>query len=611
MKNRSIKSLACLLIVAQGINTTWAQNNPFTDAMKQELKRSMDSLRIDKMLPPNFISYSIVDAKTLQIEAVLGGIVKSEERPFRSFENRLTVGENGKTNENFLDLNNMWSWSRYGNEIPFSDNKDDIRRALWLVTDNNYKNAITVFKAKMSAISQQGLTNEEKQLEDFCSADRTELFSPYTSCVINKAQLEGLARKLSAVFREYPAIQRSYVNVFVYDANVFFANSEGSSCQYPLQVVSVKVIAITQTPGGEALDDHVLWFNQNPSQLPDEKSMIEETEKMAKNITSLTTAHQVSEPYSGPVLFEGEAAAEVFVQKFFGNMNGLTGIRKPIVGSEQMSGMAGDKIKENSLEAMLNKKIISRDLSIEAFPAMTSYEKVPLIGSYQVDAEGVKAPDKVVLVENGVLRNLICNRTPTQKMKRSNGHARAAISNGGIKTVVAPSVIKLTNNNPATSVNKTELKKMLLAAAKEEDLEYAYIVRKVVSDAAGDLNEKSNSMIFFGGDANSKKDLSKTIQVYRVKVSDGTEELVSLAEIEGLSTKSFKRLLATSSQMQVYNTMDKPINSDLYDWSFKLTGVPASFIVPDGLLFQELDVVKEKQDIVKTLPSVSNPLTAK
>ncbi|MFH1004067.1 MAG: hypothetical protein V1781_00995, partial [Bacteroidota bacterium] len=143
-------------------------------------------------------------------------------------------------------------------------------------------------------------------------------------------------------------------------------------------------------------------------------------------------------------------------------------------------------------------------------------------------------------------------------------------------------------------------------AAKEEDLEYAYIVRKVVSNAAGIENE--NSISFYGA-SKSKIDLSKTIQVCRVKVSDGSEELVSFAEVQGLSTKSFKRLLATSSEMQVYNTMIMPINIDLYNWEYKLTGTPASFILPDGLLFQELDIVKEKQGVVKNIPVVSNPIS--
>jgi len=588
------------------VNTGMAQTNPIMDAMKQEIQRSMDSLKIEKMLSPKFISYSISNANTLQIEAVLGGIIKSEERPVKLFENRVLVGENGKTNENYLDENNMWSWSRYGNEIPFSEDKNAIRRALWLTTDNNYKAAITNYEAKISALNQQSLTAEEKQLLDFCSVAKSEIVVPYQSFQLNKPQMENLARSLSSLFKKYPAIQKSNACIYAYDAEVFFANSEGTTVQYPMQIVAVKVVATTQSPTGEVLNDHVLWFRKNISQLADEKTMMAEVEKMAKNLSEIIMKNAISEPYSGPILFEGQAAAEVFIQKFFTSVNGLITVRKPVVGSEQIISMAPDKVKENMLEAMINKKIISRDISIEAIPTLNSFQNTALVGSFQADAEGVKAAEKLVLVENGVLKNLLCSRIPSLKIKESNGHARAALSNGGIKTVTGPGVIKMTNTNKVTSVDKKKLKAMLLAAAKEEDLEFAYIVRKVISEAAGIKNENT---ISFYGSAKAKKDLTNTIEVYRVKVADGSEELVSFAEIQGLSTKSFKRLLGTSSEMQVYNTMLMPVNSDLYGWEYPLTGCPASFILPDGLLFQELDIVKEKQGMVKNIPVVSNPLS--
>ncbi|MFH0866857.1 MAG: metallopeptidase TldD-related protein [Bacteroidota bacterium] len=598
--------LIIVVIIIFTAKFNMAQDSVFVNAMKQEIQRGMDSLKIEKMLSPSFISYSISDAKALQIKAILGAIVISEERPFRLFENRVLVGENGKTNENYLDENNMWSWSEYSNEVPFSFNKNGIRRAFWLFTDNNYKDAITNYEAKISALSQQSLTEEEKLLLDFCPATKSDTVISYQSFQINKTKMESLAKNLSSVLKKYTKIQQSDVNVFAYDGQVYFANSEETSVQYPLQVVSVKVVATTQAPSGEVLNDHVLWFCKNTSQLPDEKTMLAEVEKMAENLSELTEKNAISEPYCGPILFEGQAAAEVFVQKFFANVDGLVSIRKPVVGSEQIISWYPDKVKENTLEAMMNKKIISRDITIEALPALTTFQNTSLVGSFIIDAEGVKAPDTLMLVENGVLKNLLSSRTPTLKMKQSNGHARAALSNGGIKTVTGPGVIKMTNNNPVTSVDMKKIKEMLIAAAKEEDLEYAYIVRKVVSDAAGIENE--NSISYFGA-AKPKTDLSKTIQVYRVKVSDGSEELVSFAEVQGLSTKSFKRLLATSSEMQVYNTMVMPVNSDLYNWEYKLSGIPASFILPQGLLFQELDIVKEKQGVVKNIPVVSNPLS--
>lgn len=595
-----------VVIMIFATSSGMAQSNPFSDAMKQEIQRGMDSMKLETMLPPKFISYSISDAKTLQIKAVLGAIVKSEERLFRLFESRVLVGEKGITNENYLDENNMWSWSRLSNEIPFSDNKNDIRRALWLLTDNKYKDAVTNYEAKISALSQQSLSDEEKLLLDFGPATKTQIVVPYMVFTVDKSQMEELARSLSSVFKKYPAIQKSDVSVYVYDGQVFFANSEETYAQYPLQIVSVKVVATTQAPSGEVLNDHELWFVQNIQHLPDYKTMIADVEQMAQNLTDMTLKKAVSEPYCGPVLIEGQAAAEVFVQKFFLSNNGLIAIRKPVVGNEQIVSWYPDRVKENPLEAMINKKIVSRDISIEALPTLTVFQNKTLIGSFIADAEGVKAPEKLVLVENGVLKNLLCGRTPSLKMNQTNGHARAALSNGGVKTVTGPGVIKMTNNNPSTTVDKKKLKEMLIASAKEEDLEYAYIVRKIVSASSGIEGNAG-----FYGESGTKKDLSKTIQVFRVNVSDGSEELVSLAEVQGLSIKSFKRLLATSSEMQVYNTMINPVNVDLYGWTFPLTGSFASFILPDGLLFQELDIVKEKQGMVKNIPVVSNPLGTK
>ena len=163
----------------------------------------------------------------------------------------------------------------------------------------------------------------------------------------------------------------------------------------------------------------------------------------------------------------------------------------------------------------------------------------------------------------------------------------------------------MTNNNPATTVDSKKLKAMLIATAKEEDLEYAYIVRKVVSGAASIQDENS---ISYWGSVKTKKDLSKTIQVYRVKVSDGSEELVSFAEVQGLNIKAFKRIKATSTQMQVYNTMIIPVTGNYYGSQNSLIGTPASFILPEGLLFQELDIIKEKQGLTKNVPVVESPL---
>jgi len=597
-----------LVILMGATQVVVAQDNVIGKAIQNEISRAMDSLKLENMLPPSFISYNVSDAKAIHIKASLGAIISSELMPFRLFENRIQVGSKGKNNENFVDESQLWSWSRIRSDMPLTGGESDIRRALWLRTDKNYKDALSAYEAKLSAIRQQNLPEEEKNLPDFTMAPTSEKIIPYTPINIDSKSLENLARTLSGVFKTYPDIQRSEVNIFVFDGKIFYANSEGTHIQYPFQVTSIKVVANTQSLTGEVIDNHVLWFCSSPGKLPDIKQMTQETETMAKQLTSLSKAKTIDEPYWGPVMFEGQAAAELIVQKFFSDHNGLIAIRKPILGSPIVAQYDPDRAKENVLEERIGKRIISRDICIEALPNLKSYQGKELLGSFEIDAEGVVPEERIVLVENGVLKNLLNDRVPTKKVSGSNGHARPALSNGNITTAIAPGVIKVANTNNATSLDYKKAKEVLLAEAKDQDLEYAYIVRKIVSPAASIVREGTVS--FFGRTSN-KPDLTNTIEVYRVYVSDGREELTGLTEIKGLTVRSFNRLIGTSKEMQVYNTMIMPINKRLQSWNYRLTGIPASFIVPQIIIFQELEIVREKQNIIKNHPIVENPVKSK
>lgn len=576
-----------------------ADEDIITGAMGTEIQRAMEGLVIEDMLPPSYISYTVSDARTLHVKASLGAIVSSMYLPLRFFDNRVLVGSGGKTNENFIDERNMWSYSGYLNYLPLSGGADDIRRAMWLPTDSGYKDAITAYKSKMSAIRQQNIPAEEKEVPDFSFMPKSEIVVPYKNISIDRDYLETLAREISEVFKDFPAIQKSEVNVFVYDGQVFFANSEGTTAQYPFQVAGILASASTQTESGERISDNVFWCSKEPGKLPEAEMMIAGTRVAAEKLTELSVTAPVEEPYWGPVMFEGQAAAEAFVQKFFSEHDGLIAVRKPLFGSPWIAERMPDSAKENGLEARLGKRIMSRDISIEALPGLTEFGGTELIGSFTVDAEGVTPPEHLMLVENGVLKNLLNDRVPTQKIRDSNGHGRPALSQGGIKTVTAPGVVKISGVTDEKTLDDDAMKQALIAEAKEQDLEYAYILRKIALKGRGSSSRQKDD------------EAMKTIEAYRVYVSDGREERVGLAEISGLSVRSFNRIIASSERMQVYNTMLQPVSARLSGWGFGLTGTPASFIVPQSFILQELDIIKEKQDVIENHPIVGNPVGAR
>lgn len=130
---------------------------------------------------------------------------------------------------------------------------------------------------------------------------------------------------------------------------------------------------------------------------------------------------------------------------------------------------------------------------------------------------------------------------------------------------IAPGNVRLSSNQPYTH---EQLRQMLLDAAKEEDLDYGYIV--------------------------CRSDGPSVIAIYRVYVADGHEELVRGAQISDLNMRSFKHVLGASDQEIIYNS--------------SAMGNMASYIVPDALLFEELEVARNSSLNLKSPYIVERPV---
>ncbi len=605
MKRMTIIKLTLAAVLWPGVvSAAHSRDSTYMQAMQEEAERAMEDLILDRMMPPGFISYHIVDANTLQISSVLGGIVQSREQRIVRFDNRTLILKDGVSNENFIDMDNLGTWSRHGNNIPVTGTKDDVRRPLWLVTDEKYKNALGTYESKISAMRQQSLSREEKELPDFLPAEKEEIIIPHKPMSIDRSRLEDLARSISSVFKDFEKIIASQVNIYVYDGQVFYYNSEGTRSQYPFQIAAVLTTASAQTSSGELLFEHSLNFAKDISEIPGKEVLVSEAREIAGYLDKLTGSPSLQDPYFGPVLFEGQAVAEIFAQVMFGDVDGLIAVRKPVIGDEQIVRYASDWVHENNLEARMGRRIIAEDISISALPGLSVYQGENLIGNFAVDAEGLPAVERVNLVENGVLNTLLSTRVPTLRVQESNAHARLALNRGSVRTVTAPGVVKMSVNEDA-SYDRKELKEMLIRAARDEGLDYAYIVRKVFSPMA---RISLYDELTLTGQSRQRSDLSKALQVYRVWVEDGREEPVSMAWIKNLNIRSFRRALGASDEMQVYNTMFTPATPHLYGGDFDLTSVPASYIVPQALLFEELDLVRETQQFIRNTPVVENPV---
>jgi hypothetical protein len=291
--------------------------------------------------------------------------------------------------------------------------------------------------------------------------------------------------------------------------------------------------ANTRAGDGQELNHSIYIENATFEQMPKLEAFIGECKKLMEDLLKLKNAPVIDDAYSGPVLLEDKSVEYVFRLTFFQNGR-LYAAPKIITPNQQQGG--------NDFELMLNKKVISRSISITSITGQEFYKGQRLNGYYPVDGEGVVPDKELKLIDNGVLRSLLNGRKPTKKISNSNGHARFDFNANTFR--VCPGNILISCDQ---TFSKEELRKKLIEAAKEEDLEYAYIIHDLF------LN-----------------------RISKIYVADGREELVRGAVLSDLNIKTFKRILGASNQEQIY--------------SFDNT--QTTVIYPGAMLFEEMDITR-------------------
>jgi predicted Zn-dependent protease len=591
-------------VIPKDLGRNTAPDNSFEsvcfEAMEDELEQNMTALRIDGLQAPYFISYLISDAKITSILTSLGGVVDAFQIPYRDKEVNVLVGSDKLNNQHYFDLNQLIkSGQNAKGQIAINNDYCNIRQNLWLTTDFTYKNNAEQLEAKKAAIQQQNIPQQQLDRKDRSEVVSQNFMEESQSTPIDMKHYEAQLSELSKRFARYPDFINSGVNLYAFQANAYYMDSEGLKYKQPFNLVCVNIYAEAQTDDGEPIADAINIYRNDIRQLPS----MEELEKLlldfANRLDALRKAEVMAEIYNGPVIFADEAAAVLIAQSFFENTDGLLASRKPIFSSPEVKQMYGQYAdKDNPTAALMNKKIISRDLTIESRNTLTQYNGIPLIGSYQHDAEGVAAEDQQLLVENGVLLQLLSDRQPAEQADYSNGHRRLALSRNKLTTALGPGVVQLSGKNKSSY---KQLKKKLISLAKAEDYDYCYIVTKL---AGSDLQYSPGMDKYM-----TSSGTLHPLYCYRINVKTGTEELVRMVKMPAPRIKNFRHLSAVSNEQQVYNTMLNNGKSGLYPaWHFYLFGIPASFILPQALLFEELEINKDTDVILQKEPFRPNPL---
>ena len=571
---------ACCLFADQGVaqdgDQCPAPGDIVMRAMCDELERAMRSLQLEELERPYFLSYRVEELHEVRADGHFGALTNSDTSRSRDLLIELRVGGPDLDNSNYLpdSFGRSPLTSRYS--LPLDDDYRELRRQMWLATDVAYKHALETLSKKRAAL--QNKTRED--VPDFLAEE------PYvgeggaeTPEVPDVAALESTVRDLGAVFQQLPAVDASRVDAWAGFLRSRYVNSEGSFYASVQPRAGVRAMARTQAPDGTVLQDAEVFAAGEWRDLP---SLDAATSRVLELGASLEVRRQAQplDVYNGPVLFEGQAAAELFGQVFVAK---LLATRVPVTDA-RLQGY-GASVR-NPFMDKLGARVLPRFLNVHDDPTISENNGGFLHDGYAVDAEGVPATP-TTLIENGRLRALLATRNPVAGISRSTGNRR-----GGS---VSPSNLIVTATD---ALSDAELRDEFMALVREFGLDHGVVVRRLASVHKLDGRDRVRGQ--------AADYLTRAFKVYL----DGREEPIRKAELSSFSETAFKDIVAVSESVSNHAvTLVLPSAyavrqaGALYGWSLEVPG--ATISVPD-LLFEDATIRSPSRDTPRP-PVLAHP----
>jgi predicted Zn-dependent protease len=511
------KCCAALALVFSVAAAAQKQDSPvLMDAMTAELHRAFTSLGKQdpgKQLPPYFLSYSVSDASFVAIRAQFGALVDSSANHIRVADVQVRVGSPKLDNAHGTHRGSAVTSS----ELPLTDDREALERTLWLATNSGYGNALDNYlRVKTEA---EVRAKEEDNSPDF-SQEPPQVHMGHSAplVVVDRAAWERRVRAVSRVFREYPAVYQNIVVLTAQNETDYYVSSEGSRVVTPHLQARLVIFAVTRAEDGMDLFRTQTFEADTVEDLPQQAELEAAVRTLGNSLEALRKA-PVTEPFNGPAILSGRAAA-VFFHEVLGHR---------LEGQRQRGTEEGQTFTKE-----VGKEVLPTFLSVVDDPTLPSFKNTWLSGSYEYDDEGVKA-QRVNLIQDGVLKTFLMSRLPISSFSSSNGHGRA--QTGKVPTARQGNLI-VTSTKTET---EDKLRKQLIEEAKKQGKPYGLYFEDISSGFA--VTQRSSPQAFS----------VLPLVVWRVFVDGRPDQLVRGVSIVGTPLAAMKSILATGDKSEVFN----------------------------------------------------------
>jgi len=548
------------------------EEDPILKAMAEEMARTNILALVDR---PYYIQYQLEDVENFSASATLGGLLNASRIRFRVPLIDVRVGDYSFDNSNHV-FSHYYAGARYDPpQWPLDDRYPVLRRYLWLATDREYKTALEAYSRKRA--SMRNTASAGDPIPDFSRSQPVRILEPVLKLSLDDAAWTKRVVDLSTVFRAYPEIMDSSVEIIAGQGTSYYINSEGAIQRTPDQLSELRVRAMTQTSDGMVLRNGMTLGADNVGFLPPEDEMRKAVQQLAEDLRALTGA-PVGEDYSGPVLFEPAAAAQLFAQALGENVRAT---RRPVSDPGRPAPYV-----PSEFESKIGSRVLPEWMDVVDDATQTDWHGHKLFGHYEADMEGVP-PKPVNLVEKGVLKTFLLTRQPVKSFGESNGHARLVGSYDVRSAAIGNLFVRASQAKPLA-----ELKKQLIEICKERGKPYGLLIRKLDYPSPMSVQEfqtiAAGSMQGGGG----AHPISPPLLAYRV-YPDGREQLIRGLRFRGFSSRLLRDIIGASDNDYVLNF----VNNGL---PFALIGaggyVAPSTVVAPGVLFDELEFERPQEE---------------
>jgi len=529
---------------ASSVNESGAKATPdvVMTAMQAEMARATKDLgKADSA--PYYMSYTVYDQDLTVLVGAYGSLLTDATLKRRQADVVMRVGS--------ATLDNTHGQSRSSGmssgTLPLNDDPDAVQRVLWELTDREYKRAAPAFLDVRTKTAVRA--EEEDKSPDFSKeAPANHISGPTAAPAFDRSAWENEIRRLSGTFRKYPDVYTATVVLQVVDSKSRMVTSEGGAIESPNY--SVRMVMEASTRADDGMDLLRVETFQAPAAagLPSETELNAKIAKMADDLKALKAA-PVAEPYDGPALLSGRAAA-VFFHEVLGHR--LEGHRQR------------DEDEGQTFTKKIGQPVLPTFLSVTDDPTTSQVAGVKLAGTYDYDNEGIPAK-RVDVIQNGILKNFLLSRMPIKGFDNSNGHGR---NQPGLMATGRQGNLIVTSTQ---NVPEAQMRQKLIDEVKKQGKPYGLYFDDIQ-----------------GGFTLTTRSLPQAFQVlpvivYKVYADGRPDELVRGVDIVGTPLAALTRILITGDQQHVFNGVCGAESGQ----------VPVSAVAP-AMLFSEMEVQKRQ-----------------